>query len=205
MRHRFHSICPYFAMFPETFVEKHLAASPHEGIVFDPFCGRGTTVFQALLQGRMAAGCDTNPVAVCVSKAKCDAPKESEALARVEELRGGCHEPADGGWEGELKEFFDLCFHDDTLLQIRYLRSVLAWRDSRVDRLLRRCAWVRFTASHIDLRIASVIVCPARSAPSLSTQSGGGQRRDVGRRSAMCSIYWSGWLATDTGADLHLG
>lgn len=27
MRHRFHSICPYFAMFPETFVEKHLAAT----------------------------------------------------------------------------------------------------------------------------------------------------------------------------------
>ena len=29
MRHRFHSICPHCAMFPETFVEKHLAASPH--------------------------------------------------------------------------------------------------------------------------------------------------------------------------------
>ena len=67
MRHRFHSICPYFAMFPEAFVEKHLAASPHEGVVFDPFCGRGTTVFQALLQGRDAAGCDLNPVAACIS------------------------------------------------------------------------------------------------------------------------------------------
>ncbi|MYA91624.1 MAG: site-specific DNA-methyltransferase, partial [Synechococcus sp. SB0663_bin_10] len=47
MRHRFHAICPYFAMFPEAFVKGHLAASPHRGVVFDPFCGRGTTVFQA--------------------------------------------------------------------------------------------------------------------------------------------------------------
>ena len=136
MRHRFHSICPYFAMFPETFVEKHLAASPHEGVVFDPFCGRGTTMFQALLQGRMAAGCDTNPVAVCVSQAKCDAPDESEAGARMDELRRECHEPDDGEWQGSLQEFFDLCFHPDTLLQIRYLRSALRWREDKADRFI---------------------------------------------------------------------
>ncbi len=51
MRHRFHSICPYFAMFPETFVEKHLAATPFGGIVFDPFCRRGTTVLESLIPG----------------------------------------------------------------------------------------------------------------------------------------------------------
>ena len=43
-------------MFPEAFVEKHLAASRYRGVVFDPFCGRGTTIFQALLQEREAAG-----------------------------------------------------------------------------------------------------------------------------------------------------
>ena len=74
MRHRFHSICPYFAMFPESFVKARLASSPHDGVVFDPFCGRGTTVFQALLQGREAAGCDVHPVAVCVSGAKATPP-----------------------------------------------------------------------------------------------------------------------------------
>jgi len=47
MRHRFHAICPYFAMFPEAFVEEHLVTSPHRGVVFDLFCGRGTTLFQA--------------------------------------------------------------------------------------------------------------------------------------------------------------
>ena len=136
MRHRFHSICPYFAMFPESFVEKHLAASPYDGIVFDPFCGRGTTVFQALLQGRAAAGCDLNPVAVCISGAKADAPSFSELLARLAELRRECCEPEDQGWDGCLGEFFDLCFDRETLLQVRYLRSALDWRSRGDDRFI---------------------------------------------------------------------
>lgn len=136
MRHRFHSICPYFAMFPETFVEECLAASPHRGIVFDPFCGRGTAVFQALLQGRGAAGCDVNPVAVCISGAKCDPPAQSQAAARIDELRRSAHEPNDGAWHGGIAEFFDLCFHRDTLLQVRYLRSVLNWQDRKDDRFI---------------------------------------------------------------------
>ena len=136
MRHRFHSICPYFAMFPETFVEKHLAASPHDGIVFDPYCGRGTTVFQALLQGRAAAGADLNPVAVCISGAKGDPRTFSDARARLDELRRGCREPNDEGWQGELDRFFALCFHRETLVQVRYLRSVLDWRNRRDDRFI---------------------------------------------------------------------
>ena len=136
MRHRFHSICPYFAMFPETFVEKHLAATRHDGVVFDPYCGRGTTVFQALLQGRAAAGSDVNPVAVCVSGAKGDPPALADARVRLDELRCGCVEPNDEGWHGSLERFFDLCFHRDTLLQVRYLRSTLDWRNRKDDRFI---------------------------------------------------------------------
>ncbi|MCY4658350.1 MAG: DNA methylase [Acidobacteria bacterium] len=123
-------------MFPETFVEKHLAATPHDGVVFDPYCGRGTTMFQALLQGRDAAGSDVNPVAVCVSGAKGDPPALSDARSRIDELRQGCREPSDDGWQGDLDRFFDLCFHRGPLLQVRYLRSVLDWRNRKDDRFI---------------------------------------------------------------------
>lgn len=136
MRHRFHSICPYFAMFPETFVEKHLAASPHDGVVFDPYCGRGTTLFQALLQGRKAAGSDINPVAVCVSGAKGDPPVLPNTRTRLRELRKEYSEPDDPGWHGSIRQFFELCFHAETLAHVRYLRSVLDWRGSREDRFI---------------------------------------------------------------------
>ncbi len=136
MRHRFHSICPYFAMFPETFVEKHLAASPYDGVVFDPYCGRGTTLFQSLLQGRAAGGCDLNPVAVCISGAKGNAPMLSDVRARLDELRRGFAEPSDGVWEGDLGDFFELCFDRATLVQVRYLRSALDWRNCKEDRFI---------------------------------------------------------------------
>src|SRR5690348_13168089 len=86
-RHRFHSICPYFAMFPESFVRRNvLAWSKRDDIICDPFSGRGTTIFESLLNGRRAIGCDTNPVAFCLSKAKADAPPLASVIDRLVEL-----------------------------------------------------------------------------------------------------------------------
>lgn len=132
MRHRFHSICPYFAMFPETFVEKHLAASRFKGVVFDPFCGRGTTVFEAILRGRDAAGCDVHPVAACITGAKVDSPTAPELHRRLDELEASS--PA--SMKKENSEFFNLCFHPRTFDQIRYLRQSLDWQGDRTDRFL---------------------------------------------------------------------
>src|SRR6266446_4652725 len=89
-RHRFHSICPYFAMFPESFVRRNvLAWSKRDDVILDPFSGRGTTVFESLLNGRKGLGCDTNPVAVCLSKAKADPPTLGEILERLAVLEKG--------------------------------------------------------------------------------------------------------------------
>lgn len=123
MRHRFHAICPYFAMFPEHFVRKHLVWSKVGDWIFDPFSGRGTTVFESLLNDRRAAGCDTSPVAVCVSRAKTSSPRKQEAVARIAELRGK-YIP---GEAEDLSDFFIRCFHKKTLGQLLYLRRSLEW------------------------------------------------------------------------------
>lgn len=136
MRHRFHAICPYFAMFPEAFVHEQLAASEYSGVVFDPFCGRGTTMFEALLSGRDGAGCDRNPVAVCIAGAKCDPPTLAQVRERVGELRSECMEPQDRGWDGNLGEFFGMCYHEGTMVQVRYLRATLDWRQRKDDRFI---------------------------------------------------------------------
>ena len=136
MRHRFHSICPYFAMFPEMFVEKHLAATRFTGVVFDPFCGRGTTVFESLIRGRQSAGCDVHPVAYCVAGAKSDPPARIEVLERLSRLEkeSGSFQPPDD--EGELSEFFSLCFDPATYKQLRFLRANLNWCHDRIERFI---------------------------------------------------------------------
>jgi hypothetical protein len=120
-------------MFPEAFVEKHLAASRFKGVVFDPFCGRGTTVFEALLNGRKAAGCDLHPVAVCITGAKVNPPDRAEVLARLDELEACLSVVPLPSLTDEMANFFAACFHSDTYAEVRFLRSQLDWRHDRTD------------------------------------------------------------------------
>lgn len=134
MRHRFHSLCPYFAMFPETFVEKWVRKLvPRDAVVLDPFCGRGTAPFQALLMGRRAIGCDVNPVAYCITRAKTNAPLASTVRRRLSALektynpRLFTHEAA------ELPEYFSYAFDRRALAQLLFLRRELHWQTSNTD------------------------------------------------------------------------
>jgi hypothetical protein len=135
VRHPLHSLCPYFAMFPEDFVAKQLLAFTKRGDwVFDPFSGRGTTVFESLLNGRNAAGTDINPVAACVAGAKADPPALRSVLARIDELEGVFgSSPRE---QEDVSEFFLWCFHERTLAEVQYLRAVLNWRTSKVDKFI---------------------------------------------------------------------
>ncbi|HVB56737.1 MAG TPA: DNA methyltransferase [Candidatus Acidoferrales bacterium] len=123
-------------MFPESFVRRNvLAWSKRDDVIFDPFSGRGTTVLESLLSGRKGLGCDTNPVAVCLSKAKADPPHFQEVCDRVALLQRKYEGFASK--EPEVSdEFFTLCFHKATLQQLLFLKRKLDWRDDRVDRFI---------------------------------------------------------------------
>lgn len=132
-RHRFHSICPYFAMFPEAFVRRNvLAWSKPDDLILDPFSGRGTTVFESLLNGRKGLGCDTNPVAVCLSRAKADPPALTEVVERLMTLEKASR-PFTSNAPEVTDDFFTLCFHENTLRQLLFLTKKLDWRDDRTD------------------------------------------------------------------------
>lgn len=133
--HPLHSICPYFAMFPPGFVERYVLAFTNPGeIVFDPFSGRGTTVFESLLLGRRAYGLDINPVAACVSAAKADPPVRASLLRRLRRLRDQFGTKHDA--PAPQTAFFRACFAPNTLRQIVFLRENLRWTTSKVDRFI---------------------------------------------------------------------
>ena len=133
--HPLHSICPYFAMFPPGFVERYVLAFTNPGdVVFDPFSGRGTTIFESLLLGRRAYGLDINPVAACVSAAKAAPPVRATLVSRIENLRAECMDA--GTIELPTTEFFEACYAPQTLRQIVFLRNSLSWKTSKVDRFI---------------------------------------------------------------------
>ena len=120
-------------MFPESFVRRNvLAWTKRDDVILDPFSGRGTTVFESLLNGRKGVGCDTNPVAVCLSKAKVDPPALDEVMDRLAVLERASKRFTSKAPETN-DEFFTLCFHERTLRQLLFLKKKLAWRDDRTD------------------------------------------------------------------------
>ncbi len=137
MRNRFHALCPYFAMFPESFVEEQVARRSKPGdLVFDPFSGRGTTLFQSLLMGRPAAALDINPVAYCISSAKGNIPLKTDVLERLEELETAFETydaKALDGARKSLPRFFGRAFYYTTLRQILFLRHALEWKHDPKD------------------------------------------------------------------------
>lgn len=140
LRNRLHSLCPYFAMFPEGFVESCVREFTHvDDYVFDPFSGRGTTVLQSLLMGRRGIGMDVNPVAYCVSGAKAEVPALEDVLREIDSLQSrylNCEVHQLAEERRGLPPFFGRAFHHTTLEQLLFLRSSLNWRRNQVQRFV---------------------------------------------------------------------
>jgi hypothetical protein len=137
MRNRFHSLCPYFAMFPEAFALKWIQKLTRPGdTILDPFSGRGTTALTALLAGRNAVATDVNEVAFCLTKAKTNTPSLSHLLSRIAKLRKGFELEVWSHQAHSTSEFFHACYHPHTLAQLLYLRSTLNWRENKTDAMI---------------------------------------------------------------------
>jgi hypothetical protein len=105
--------------------------------VYDPFMGRGTTLIEAALMGRVPYGCDVNPLSAVLCEPRLHPPSLTDlerALAAVD-FRAAC-EPLD-----ELLAFY----HPDTLQEISGLRNHLIERE-RSDGLTAAERWIRMVA-----------------------------------------------------------
>jgi hypothetical protein len=116
----FNAICPYYTMFPLEFpmhlLRKHKANSP---TVYDPFCGRGTTIYAARKLGLRSYGLDTSPIAVAIARAKLASAELENVMALAEKLVAGTAKDVPD------KPFFKRAFSTKTLLEICSLREGL--------------------------------------------------------------------------------
>jgi DNA methylase len=115
---RLNAICPYFTMFPLWFPFKILRAAKESDIVYDPFCGRGTTNYAARLFGIASYGVDSNPVAHAIAQAKLVSVKPEAIQALCATILQ--NQPATRIPEGE---FWEWAYHSNTLSQICCIRE----------------------------------------------------------------------------------
>ncbi|MCC4599298.1 site-specific DNA-methyltransferase [Xanthomonas melonis] len=80
--HPIHNLHPYPAKYIPKLPRKVIAEHVNERHrVLDPFCGSGTTLVEAALQGVRSVGVDSNPVAAMISRAKTTSLNSDEIIA----------------------------------------------------------------------------------------------------------------------------
>ena len=132
-------------------------------VVYDPFMGRGTTLLEAALLGRVPAGCDVNPLSQVLVEPRLQPPTLEEIEARLGTIRWTAAEE----YPEELLTFY----HPETLRELcalkAHLRAQGEARDA-VDRWIQMVAVNRLTGHSSGF--FSVYTLPPNQAVSLASQ-----------------------------------
>lgn len=115
---RLNGICPYFTMFPLSFPYKLLKKQNKSKVVFDPFCGRGTTNFAARLLGMRSYGIDSNPIAQVVAQSKLLEVKPDAIIEKCHQILNENH-----NYSTPKGKFWKYAYHVDTLEDICRIRE----------------------------------------------------------------------------------
>ena len=147
---------------PSFFVER--LTQPGE-IVYDPFMGRGTTVVEAALLGRVPYGCDINPLSVFLARPRLNPVWLPEVAGR---LHGVDFADAD-----EFPEDLLVFYHPETLKEICALKKYLLKRKAEsaldpVDEWIWMIALNRLTGHSPGF--FSVYTLPPNQAVSVKSQ-----------------------------------
>ncbi|HEX7862364.1 MAG TPA: DNA methyltransferase [Verrucomicrobiae bacterium] len=147
---------------PKFFIERLTA--PGE-VVYDPFMGRGTTLLEAALLGRVPYGNDINPLSLLLIKPRLNTPTLSEVAARLNEISFAR--------DVALREDLLVFYHPETLREICSLRAYLLERAAEnrldaVDEWIRMVALNRLTGHSPGF--FSVYTLPPNQAVSIKSQ-----------------------------------
>jgi hypothetical protein len=150
---------------PRFFTERLTAPGD---VVYDPFMGRGTTLLEAGLLGRIPAGCDVNPLSVVLLKPRLNPPLQTEVDRRLREI--------DFSFSGEIWEDLLIFYHPLTLRQITALKNYFLNRTlDAVDEWIRMVAINRLTGHSPGF--FSVYTMPPNQAVSIKSQRRINERR----------------------------
>jgi hypothetical protein len=134
-------------------------------IVFDPFMGRGTSLVESALMGRVPAGCDINPLSVILTAPRLRPPTLDQITARLREI--------DFAQAKEAPADLLVFYHPETLQEICALKRYLlekkaAGQDDSVDEWITMVAVNRLTGHSAGF--FSVYTLPPNQATSVKAQ-----------------------------------
>ncbi len=168
--------------------------------VYDPFMGRGTTVIEAALLGRIPFGCDINPLSVQLTRPRLRPPHAGEIAERLRQI--------DFADFDEFPEDLLVFYHPETLRQIAALKKHLCLRREaraldNVDDWICLVGLNRLTGHSPGF--FSVYTMPPNQAVSVKSQRKINERRNqVPPRRNVAEIIYRKSLALLQDCDPHL-
>jgi hypothetical protein len=155
---------------PRFFIER--LTQPGD-IVYDPFMGRGTTVIEASLLGRIPFGCDVNPLSTVLVRPRLQPPRLPEVAERLHQI--------DFAAADEFPEDLLTFYHPETLRAIASLRKYILARRAdhsldQVDEWICLLALNRLTGHSSGF--FSVYTLPPNQAVSVRSQQKINARRN---------------------------
>ena len=124
--HAMHTMCSYQGMFPAKLVHYFIQKYSRPGeVVVDPFSGRGTTILQARVEGRVGVGNDLNPLGFVLTRAKAQPASWRDAIDYVDELEANYRSVNP---TVDVPDDIRMLFHPNTLKQLCFLRAGLLAR-----------------------------------------------------------------------------
>jgi hypothetical protein len=140
---RWAGVGPYYAMFPSSFATAAVKAHTKPGdCVFDPFAGRGTSLFAAASENRIGLGIEINPVGWVYGKAKLQTAEKEDVEKRIRWL--GVNAENYKSEAKALPPFFHSCFSREVRRFLLAARDLLDWRRKKTD-------WTTMALLMIDL------------------------------------------------------
>ncbi|HWF44870.1 MAG TPA: DNA methyltransferase, partial [Candidatus Kapabacteria bacterium] len=159
---RWAGVGPYYAMFPVSFSDRVVKNYTKCGDgVLDPFAGRGTTLFSAVTNDRIAVGSEINPVGWVYGQAKLHPAVRIDVEDRIASIGKIAHQYKTEA--SKLPPFFKLCYSDDVLNFLVAARNQLNWRRNKAD-------WTAMALILVDLhgKIDSAFSNQMRQTKSMS-------------------------------------
>ncbi len=121
---------------PRFFIDR---LSVSQSVVYDPFMGRGTTLIEAALRGRIPFGADVNPLSRILIAPRLHPPTLTEIRDRLAQI--------DLSSETDIWDDLHVFFHPTTLREISSLRSYIMAKES-VNELDYVDMWIRMVATN---------------------------------------------------------
>ncbi len=130
-------------------------------VVYDPFMGRGTTLLESAMLGRIPAGCDANPLSAMLVRPRLTPPTLESIREALQEIDWSC--------SGKIPEELLAFYHPETLREICALRAHFNRPElSASDDWIRMVATNRLTGH--SRGFFSVYTLPPNQAVSVKSQ-----------------------------------